>query len=186
MAFSTRRGRPPRAKLDDHDHGTPELQFKRALGITREPIDLCLEHGVITPQHHWCGLHLRWLYTLRYGAPVTTTRYVDRQDGPANSEENPEWRALREREYHAAVALLQRLKRYEPVMRLCIFNEAPAFLDPAMRARSWHEPALAERLLRGKTMLIEGLELLEAQWKRGVSTHAAPSLKRTDLTKISR
>ena len=78
MAFSTRRGRPPRPRLDDNDNGTPELQFKRALGVTREPIDLCLERNLITPDHHWCSLHLRWLYTLRYGAPAITTRYADK------------------------------------------------------------------------------------------------------------
>ena len=107
MAFTTRRGRPARAKADLRDTGTPELQFKRALGLTSEPIDQCLERGIITTDHHWCGLHLRWLYTLRYGAPVITTRYADSALMSVPSQETPEWRIEREREYQDAVRILQ-------------------------------------------------------------------------------
>ena len=54
MAFSTLRGRPPRPRLDDNDAGTPELQFKRALGVTREPherIDLPCEKNKFDAGH---------------------------------------------------------------------------------------------------------------------------------------
>ena len=68
LHFPRRRGRP---KSVHHgiDRGTPELAQKRLRGETTETLDLCLERGLITPQQHWCGIHLRWLYTLRYGAP---------------------------------------------------------------------------------------------------------------------
>jgi phosphoenolpyruvate carboxykinase (ATP) len=46
MAFSSRRGRP-RALSGVPDTGTPELRRKRDLGITAEPIDLCLTRGII-------------------------------------------------------------------------------------------------------------------------------------------
>ena len=166
MGFSTQRGRPARPKLDGRDAGTPELQLKRALGITHEPIDACLERGLITTDHHRSGLHLRWLYTVRYGAPVITTRYDDRQERTAPMEENDEWRTLREREYQDAVLLLQQARRYECVMRACIFNETPAFLNHRLTARAWHEPALATQLQLGRRMLSEGLELLTLQWRR--------------------
>jgi hypothetical protein len=165
MAFSTRRGRPARAKdADVRDAGTPELQFKRALGLTSEPIDQCLERGVITPDHHWCGLHLRWLYTLRYGAPVITTRYADA--APATvTEETPEWRSEREHEYQDAVRILQQAGRYECVMRLCVFNELPVFLNVSLASRALQEPALARQLHQRRITLNEGLELLIALWR---------------------
>ncbi len=165
MAFSTRRGRPPRARLDDTDSGTPELQFKRALGVTREPIDLCLDRQLISPDQHWCGLHLRWLYTLRYGAPILTTRYADKDTQCLVDENNNEWRALREKEYHSAVLELQRAGSYEPIMRLCVFNETPAFLSVALIHRGWAEPALADALNRCHRNVLQGLDILTAQWR---------------------
>lgn len=171
MAFSTRRGRPPRPQSDGHDLGTPELCYKRAHGLTHEPIDRVLHHGLMTTSQHWCGLHLRWLYTLRYGAPVVTTRYTDAMGSFGPSEEDPQWRSMREQEYRDATSLLKTVKRYEPVMRLCVFNETPAFLNPQFRAQAWNDPAIANQLNGHLTMLLEGLTLLESQWKPKHSRH---------------
>ena len=166
MAFTTRRGRPPRTPSPAIDAGTPELRFKHAHGLTAEPIDHCLEKGHITPAQHWCGLHLRWLYTVRYGAPNLTTRYdIAPFDGP-RPVDDPSWREQREAEYHAARTLLRNRQHYEPVMRLCIHNEMPVFLVPNLRARALHNAALAERLHASRQQLIDGLDLLAAHWKR--------------------
>ena len=166
MAFTTQRGRP-RKLVQKIDYGTPELRLKHAMRLTVEPIDLCLEKGHITKDQHWCGLHLRWLYTLRYGAPNLTTYYSDRESLiSVRDEEDPEWKTLREREYHSAVTRLREYRRYEPVMRLAIHNERPAFLDPHVCAMTPQRPALAEQLERGRHNLREGLELLTELWRR--------------------
>lgn len=165
MAFTTRRGRPRNTPTPDQDPGTPELRLKHALGLTAEPIDLCLARGLITEAEHWCGLHLRWLYTLRYGAPSLTTRYLDPEAGQSASESS-EWRALREEEYHRAVALLKQHRYYEPLMRLCIFNETPVFLHAGLRPKAWESPALRERLAASHQQVKEGLILLTTHWKR--------------------
>ena len=170
MAFSTVRGRP-RKPAQTHDLGTPELRLKHALRVTAEPIDLCLEKQMITPQQHWCGLHLRWLYTLRYGAPSLTTHYTDR-DHPASTPmaEDPGWRSMREREYHEAAVMLRARNRYECVMRLCVFNERPAFLSSALREKAFHQPHLAERMSHAQAQLREGLDLLVLHWRRHPET----------------
>lgn len=165
MAFTTRRGRPKKAAAEGVDVGTPELRFKHAHGLTAEPIDQCLERQLITEAHHWCALHLRWLYTVRYGAPSLTTRYDSGSAGPRTADD-PAWRRQREAEYHAATALLRTGVHYEPVMRVCVYNEWPAFLDPRLLARTWDEPALAARLERARQQLIDGLDVLAAHWKR--------------------
>ena len=164
MAFTTRRGRP-RATVMHTDPGTPELRLKHALGLTAEPLDLCLSRELITADQHWCGLHLRWLYTLRYGAPTLTTRYTDRLDTTMSGAETAQWRAMREREYHEAVAVLQQQRRYEPVMRICVFNEQPSFLNPQLRERAWGDPALTHQLLRSHHKLAEGLNILTKLWR---------------------
>lgn len=165
MAFTSRRGRP-RAPSPHADTGTPELRAKRSIGITTEPIDLCLTRNLISPAQHWCGLHWRWLYTLRYGAPTLTSRYEADSPGMAQAGEEGPWRIARNQEYQEARALLQNRKRYDPVMRLTVFNELPAFLNPSLQARAWHTPALARRLSEAHHILCEGLELLVTQWKQ--------------------
>lgn len=165
MAFSTRRGRPPRP-AEEKDTGTAELRLKHALGLTSEPIDRCLERGMITPAQHWCGLHLRWLYTLRYGAPVITSRYAHEEVLLGTNEDDPLWRQEREQEYAQARTLLVQEKYYESVMRLCVYNELPAFLSEALRRRAWRDRHLAERLHDSHQRLRGGLELLARHWKR--------------------
>lgn len=164
MAFTTRRGRP-KAPATTTDLGTPELRLKHALGATTEPIDLCLSRELITPEQHRCGMHLRWLYTLRYGAPVITTRYGDRLDAPAASEESDGWRASREEEYHTATALLKQHRRYDAVMRVCIYHELPACLNPVLRARAWGDASLTDALWRSHHRLREGLDILHIHWR---------------------
>ena len=170
MAFTTQRGRP-RATLPTHDCGTPELRLKHALGLTSEPIDLCLEKQLITQEHHWCGLHLRWLYTLRYGAPNLTTRYTDHGIASITLSEDPVWRTMREREYHEAAILLKSNQRYECVMRVAVFNELPAFLNAALRERARNEQAMAEKLGRSHQQLHDGLNLLAHHWRKSRSTN---------------
>lgn len=165
MAFTTRRGRP-RAPVVLQDSGTPELRLKHALGLTAEPIDLCLDRKLITNEQHWCGLHLRWLYTLRYGAPSVTTCYLDRQGPSPAAEETVQWRAQREEEYGAAIILLKSEQHYEAVMRLCVFNESPAFLNHSLQQRAWEDRAIAHQLLQCHHKLTQGLDILAKHWHR--------------------
>ena len=166
MAFTTLRGRP-RKPVIAQDPGTPELRLKHALKITLEPIDLCLEKNLISHEQHWCGLHLRWLYTLRYGAPSLTTIYADRDlAGSALKTDDPEWRRLREQEYKEAIALLHQEQRYEPVMRLAVHNELPAFLNHSLRGRAIQHYTLACKLEQRYRELCEGLELLAKHWRK--------------------
>lgn len=164
MAFSTQRGRP-RNPAPAIDLGTPELRLKHALRLTAEPIDIFLEKNILTHRQHWCGLHLRWLYTLRYGAPNLTTRYADPDTPSTPPETTPEWRSAREQEYHEAIQALKAGRRYEPVTRLAIFNEIPAFLRQALQARAWENAPLAQMLHAQHRALQEGFIILENLWR---------------------
>lgn len=164
MAFSTTRGRP-RTRTDAPDYGTPELRMKRMIHATDEPLDLCLSRGLITSGQHRAGMHLRWLYTVRYGAPVITSRYRELEEGQNPAPQDEHWRALREQEYGAAITLLRDAKRYEPVMRLCIYNEIPVFLDATIIARAWNNPNLSTMLSQRHRQIVDGLDLLEQCWK---------------------
>ena len=97
-----KRGRP-KIEKPTIDLGTPELIMKRLMGETAEALDLCYERGIISKEQHWCGIHFRWLYTLRYGAPgvraVDTTHF----GGFEPKDDNSEWRAAREQEYLVSI-----------------------------------------------------------------------------------
>jgi hypothetical protein len=169
MAFTTKRGRP-KVVREQTDMGTPELQFKRAHGVTEEAIDICLNKNLITPTHHWCGLHLRWLYTLRYGAPNISSTLTRWYDAPSPRPDDPLWRSAREAEFAEAVNMLRQHTRYTPVAQLAIFNERPTFLNEAWRNAAWKNNRARESLLREYQHLTEGLSLLETHWKPSQNT----------------
>ena len=163
MAFSTQRGRP-RTVTTGPDFGTPELRLKHALRMTAEPIDLCLEKGIITQQQHWCALHLRWLYTLRYGAPSLTGNYGDQRYAGMAVEKDPQWERLRSHEYQQAIHALKTRGYYEAVMRISIFNELPAFLNHTLIQRARTHTVLFQQLHHAQHLLHQGLDTLRIQW----------------------
>ncbi|MDX2074495.1 MAG: hypothetical protein SFX19_09075 [Alphaproteobacteria bacterium] len=141
-----KRGRPKIIR-EEHDRGTPELQFKRLSGDTLEALDLCLEKGAITPEQHWCGIHLRWLYTLRYGAPGVRAVDFNHVHGLDIESDDPTWRESREAEYHAALKYISDYGFDAMLVSVCIHNERPCRLTIET--------------------LSEGLQLLVKHWKRG-------------------
>jgi hypothetical protein len=169
MAFTTRRGRP-KSERPPIDMGTPELQRKRAAGITQEAIDICLAKDLITSAQHWCGLHLRWLYTIRYGAPGIGSTLNRLYDTPATRPDDPVWRSARETEFAEAVTMLRAHVRYTPVAQLAIFNERPKFLDEKWRNAAWKNHHTQNMLLQEYQDVSEGLSLLETHWKPSPNT----------------
>lgn len=139
----SRRGRPKSTPRPTTDLGTPELIFKRAHGDTTEAIDLCLERGIITQAQHRAGLHLRWLYTLRYGAPNISAMDLTRVNGITLAQEmDVTFRQAREAEFDEAVATLRNARAYNIVMAVCMYDERPTHLQ-------------REALQRGLTELIK-------------------------------
>ena len=117
-----------------------------AHGLTAETLDWCLERGLIDEKQHWCGIHLRWLYTLRYGAPGIRALDLNEVDGLEIQQDDPKWRELREAEYHTAMQKLSHYGFEQALTSICIYNERP---HPMMLIR-----------------LRDGLECLVKHWKR--------------------
>jgi hypothetical protein len=164
LSFPKRRGRPKRPTIG-RDLGTPELIQKRHMGETMEALDLCLERQLITSRQHWCGIHLRWLYTLRHGAPSVRAIDPTHIGGYDIKIDDPLWRTAREMEYHEAINLLAQRGYAMILMNLCIYNERPVFLKAPKTLDS-----------RKKTTslfpIIDGLDLLDDHWQRTLrATH---------------
>jgi hypothetical protein len=160
LQFPRKRGRP-RSSLPSSDTGTPELVMKRVHGETAEALDLCLERSLITREQHWCGVHLRWLFTLRYGAPGVRAIDPTHLGGIEIKLDDPAWRVAREQEFHDAMKKLTAGGHAVAVTNLCIYNERPVFLQPrAVVARRYKEAAEVLAALR------DGLDTLAAHWGR--------------------
>lgn len=175
--MTRRRGRPRAERRPRADRGTPELQRKRRAGLTAEALDLCLERGIISPEQHWCGVHLRWLYTLRFGAPGV--RAVDPRffGGTEIRCEDAEWRGAREAEYLIAVQAMG-VRLAPVVLAIAVHGERPAALSDA-RARRFGVAnlALAEKIDAEIAQIREGFEHLERLWCKGRGKNAAAPIK---------
>lgn len=165
LTFSNARSRGrPKNTRPSTDTGTPETVMKRALGVTTEALDLCLERGIITEKQHWCGIHLRWLYTLCHGVP--NVRAINLLQ-PLNQDkltdhDNPKWREAREKEYNEAISLLSKTGHAIMLMNMCIYNERPKFLyiDSLKNTKN------TKNNIHNIANLRDGLDILDKLWKK--------------------
>ncbi|PZP83955.1 MAG: hypothetical protein DI582_09980 [Azospirillum brasilense] len=122
-----------------------------------------MSQQLIDAQQHRAALHLRWLHTVRYGAPVLSTRYQDRIS--TSAEPFPDsWRAAREEEYRGALVILRQWHAHDLVLRVAVYHETAAFMHATLRQRAWHEPALAQALEAQHQRLCAGLQALCEHW----------------------
>jgi len=161
LPFTRKRGRPKTGRLSK-DTGTPELVMKRLRGETAETLDICLVRGLITDEQHWCGIHLRWLYTLRHGAPSVRAVNPTLTCGIDIKLDDPEWRGAREKEYQDAMKKLAANGHAILLTNICIFNERPKFL---IRDRA-HKAVPGAMEIAILTQLRDGLDILIRHWKR--------------------
>lgn len=124
MAFTSKRGRPKKDISENGvtDRGTPELCRKRQCSETTEVVDLLLQRGVINADQHWCALHYRWLYTLRYGSPMIQSMDPAYVRGILHKAGHEEWQQERELEWNEIQKelIICGYRRY--VMEACIYN----------------------------------------------------------------
>ncbi len=163
ISFSRKRGRP-KSNRPMIDTGTPETVMKRLLGVTTEVLDLCLEHGIINTRQHWCGIHLRWLYTLRYGVPSvrsTDLSDISSYEYRATESDDPLWRIAREKEYNEAIGLLNKTGHAILIMNICIYNEKPKFLNFLHNGLQKKYGFTDQNIRKIK----EGLDILNKLWK---------------------
>lgn len=164
LHFPRKRGRPRKIR-NETDNGTPELIMKKLCGETSETLDLCLERGIITPEQHWCGIHLRWLYTLRHGLPGIRAIDPTHLGGTDRKCDDQEWKIARESEYHEAIRKLMAGGHVPLIMAICVFDERPAFLQARYPKISQSASKNTDRIIYN---LRHGLDILAEHWGRNV------------------
>lgn len=148
MGFSSKRGRP-RKSVSISDKGTSQLQAKRLNNATVEPFDLLQAKSLISDDQHRAGIHLRWLFTIKNGAPNISAMVYDDYAGRNIRADEEDWRLQREAEYNAAIEALRQNSCLKQVMDAAVYNVIKL-------------PIQAENLDK----LRDGLRLLCKLWKR--------------------
>ena len=147
-----KRGRP---KNISDNRGTIELQKKRESNLTIESLDLCLQRKIITPVEHISGIKLRWIYTLRFGAPTIQSKLLQTKFYNSKNYDEKFLQDL-QKKYCDIIEVLKEIHAHKIVMSICIFNEFPNFL----RLRKLGDYQ--------EEKFIQGIKLLVKEFKKGV------------------
>lgn len=124
--------------LRDCDLGTQELVFKRGLNITKEPLDLCFEKGLITLSQHQYGIRLRWLYSLRFGAIGISSNFPKDLLSQSQSRD-ADWLSSKQHEYKTITEKLKSQNVQKIISDICIHNIWPTFLTRPSSIKSRRE-----------------------------------------------
>jgi hypothetical protein len=123
-----------------------KLNKSKNQGIV-ESLDLCLQKKIITSIEHASAMKLRWIYTLRFGAPTLQSKLklID-----SYSAKNYDEQLLQDlqKKYRNVIAGLRAIYAHKIVMDVCIFNEFPTFLIVSNL-----ESRLQEKFLQGMELL---------------------------------
>ncbi len=116
------RGRPPKKiNLDFYKYREPKLKS--------EPLDLCLERQIISPEEHQVGMKYKWLYTLKFGSPHIKAHDIFDLGGRWGRKHNDEkWLQAHQQHYDIFVRELILIGCLRPVTDICVHNQYPAFL----------------------------------------------------------
>src|SRR5690606_7255651 len=95
--------------------------------ITAEPVDFCLQRGILSDAQHKAGRRLAWLYRLLYGKPWVTAIAIDDSDFGKKPEDSEAWLTKRQQEWHAALHALTQHQLQHSVLDICVYQQMPNY-----------------------------------------------------------
>jgi hypothetical protein len=116
-----KRGRPKSCKNSSAIFGN--VSAKKKIIVSLEPLDVYFKNKIISEDEHQSGMRLRWLYTLRYGAPTLQTKLLQQQ-GFESKYNDEEWLMKKQQQYRFIIGELQKSDLAKIVLGVCVFNEA--------------------------------------------------------------
>jgi hypothetical protein len=131
--------------------GTPELQAKRQINLTTEPLDMCLKKNIIDIDQHRSGVKLRWFYTIIFEAPTIQSKLVTLKFFKSKNYDEVFLQNL-EKKYYEILQQLKEIYAHRIVMNICVYSEFPKFL-----VFYNHYDAQKEKFIEGMTLLSKEL-----------------------------
>ena len=123
-----RKGRP-KSNKQGHDLGTPELQQKRSMRFTDDPLELCLERRIITENQYNLSFKIRMLFYSIFGHLRLKSYDIENLQGPSVFFiENEDEIRTKKSEYDHIMKNLA-ISGFDSIVRkICINGELPNFL----------------------------------------------------------
>ena len=123
-----KKGRPKKNKLDK-DLGTPELQQKRLMRFTDDPLDLCFERNIMTENQYNLSLRLRALFYSIFGHLKLKAYDPENLSGASVFFIEDEKEIRRKKiEYDLIMKSLSAMSFDKMIYKVCITGEKPSFL----------------------------------------------------------
>ena len=113
-------------------------------------------------------MHLRWLYTLKFGSPNIAAGDMEIFYGRELKLEDPIWQEHREREYKQAINSLREIKAHKLVMNIAIFNIYPKFLDGVISLKNNKRAVENHKEFK---LVINGLDIMCKLWGKSNSRY---------------
>lgn len=163
MKFTRRRGRPKKLLKTGRDRGTLELQAKRRLNLTTEPLDLCLIKGLINSDQYSSGLYFRWLYTLKFGNPTIRSYLPDICDSYTSKKREQAWLAEQQEQYRTIIKELRKENCFRDTFNICIMSHLSDFLIQSVTSNNRN----AFKSYNEFKLFISGLDIISEFRRRG-------------------
>ncbi len=113
--------------------GRPKIYYDciEKIRPTAEPIDLCLQYGLINLRQHRLSLHLRWLYTINFGLPTVQAYNLNKIPGRDISKYDDETLYEKRQEYNRITNYLYQTDKAAAklFLNILIHHYKPKFLD---------------------------------------------------------
>ena len=145
--------------------GRPKIyhDFIQNKNSTVEPIDLCLQIGLISFKQHRLALRLRWLYTINFGLPTVQAYNINRRPGREVSKYDDVTVYERRQEYKRITEFLYKEDRVASklFLNIIIHQYRPSFC-------SFN---LDYKMLNEKELVKSAAKILETAYENKLNTY---------------
>lgn len=142
------------------DKGTAELRQKNYLGVTAEPLDVCLAHDILTRDEHRSGIYFRQLFMFLFGCP-TLPCYNPALKGKAIDTTDISQVETCTSLYKDITHILKKTKALRITMDICIYHIVPRFLGKYYAQSVYHSVPSGYSIEKERDGFKEGMMALK-------------------------
>ena len=129
-----------------------KIKYRRKLSFA--PLDLCLKKGLILEEHYKAAIFFAFLYRVRYGAQVRLYNSYSvflkiMGMSPSSNIYDEDCLVRYSVIYHQMVLLLKKIKAFDLICDVCVFDITPQFLRTVPQNTNYnHQTFLEYKLFR--------------------------------------
>ncbi len=122
-------------------------KYRHKLSIA--PLDLCLKKGLILEDHHKAAIFFTFLYRIRYGAQIRLHNSYSiflkiMGMAPSATAYDDDLLVKYSTSYHQMVVLLKKIKAFDVICDICVFDITPKFLRAVPKNMDYDHQTFSE------------------------------------------